>query len=122
MCIGSSSVRTVRLTPGESVGGGGHIVCLRWEPRGERLVVGWALKGSGAEGAAAGGGVSVLSTRTTPSFQAHAIGYARTPQDEALRELRFTHAFEGDGVGGGAGAVLAVCSAEGRMGLVPIAY
>ena len=96
---------------GAVAGGGakGHIVSLCWEPRGERLVLGWGYP-------TGGGGVSVLSTRTAPSFQAHALGKVRLSDaamgNAPLRALDLSL--------DGSGTVLAVGSQDGQVALVPL--
>ena len=106
--------------------------------RSQRLVVGWSGhkpdesshkpdessdESSPSSAAASADGVTVLATRTTPSFQAHALGdvSARVGDGARVGDVRFAYAFEGRG-GAGSGAVLAVGSTDGHVALVPLVF
>ena len=98
-----------------------------WEPRGERLVVGWSGGGAGGgtDGGAGAAGVCVVATRVSPSFTAHALGHVSNgPDGAALRALQFAYAFEGRGGAGaaGSGAMLSVGWRDGQMSLVPLVF
>ena len=112
MDVDGAGVAAAAAGGGGAVAGGGakgHIVSLCWEPRGERLVLGWGYP-------TGGGGVSVLSTRTAPSFQAHALGKVRLSDaamgNAPLRALDLSL--------DGSGTVLAVGSQDGQVALVPL--
>ena len=126
----------------------GRIVSLAWEPRGERLAVGWAgpraaqrpdNEPAAAEAGGESGGVTVLSTRALPTLQAHTIGNLQTAPGKdcaRLRDVAFASAVgpladfrTGAGNGGvsgggcvGGGTVLSVGWLDGRISLVPLYF
>lgn len=122
----------------------GAIVDLAWDPRGERLVVGWMPSSNRTEAGDRGGGVTILSTRTLPTLQAHAIGSVHVPHcdsddgvgsfgsSSALRGVAFACAAPRSGRENGsaatgrsaidAGVVLSVAWQNGVVGLVPLLF
>ena len=122
----------------------GAIVDLAWDPRGERLVVCWMPSSNRTEAGDRGGGVTILSTRTLPTLQAHAIGSVHVPHcdsddgvgsfgsSSALRGVAFACAAPRSGRENGsaatgrsaidAGVVLSVAWQNGVVGLVPLLF
>lgn len=135
---GGGAATGVALRPRTAVRRGA-IVDLAWEPRGERLVVGWAPQ-SASSVPAEGGGVTVLSTRALPTLQAHAIGSIQVPYRgkdgvgpaSLLRGVAFACAApragreNGSAAGGGSatdtGVVVSVAWQNGVVGLVPLLF
>lgn len=121
----------------------GAIVDLAWEPRGQRLIVGWAPREhqlhATARGVASGtasapscesGGVTVLSTSALPTLQAHLVGNLIVPcrrppvagSASLLRGLAFASAAPNAGgdrrEGGGARGDDGATSGTGTAGVV----
>ena len=91
--------------------------------------------GGGGRDATAGplSGISILSTRTAPSLQAHAVGAVSTAELGALQGVDFASTLDGGrgggggvasgGVGTGVGGVLLSAGWQhGRISLVPLFF